>query len=618
MALGSRGPVPGMPPIAGNARRGQVAARAQSGARGSGRAATRQRERLANELEELERHRATDVDLRFTGAIRIDRAAGIAKMPDVQMRARLVQADMLLRRGDTAQGARIAIEVNRWADAHGPQSLLARSHLVLSSTYEVLADPAACLDHALRAVELLDSGTAARSRGNFVMRLADALTISHSFEAARQRYAEAGRIFVAIGDVERQLNLFNNLAYAEVQAGQVQAAWHAAEEMRLLADREGVALNPEFLDTLARAQMGLGKYILAENALLAALDMLGEHGDIQAVTPAQLLLSLAEVQRCQGRLGAAQDTLDRCLAICVERQLIAIRVEALREQAELHAAHGRYQLAYRLHKTFHEEVINLTATQREASARTRQAMFETVEARQEARRFWEQARTDPLTGLHNRRFVDEELPTALVEHARSGSPLCVAILDADHFKRINDTLSHEVGDRVIRTIAALLREGVVDAPEAAGRAGLGIVARLGGEEFLIVLAGIDLGPATILLETLRRSVAEHAWGSLTGSLPVTVSVGLTIAAPGDSQASVLRRADRGLYSAKAAGRDRVVAVPGPEDANWLDTPADRVVDVRDDADTADGAARTPIGRDGTDASITLWPRRDAPAGAPGK
>jgi two-component system, cell cycle response regulator len=356
----------------------------------------------------------------------------------------------------------------------------------------------------------------------------------------------------------------NNLAYAEYEAGDEQAAWRAAEQMRMTADQARIPLNPEFLDTLARAQIGLGKYILAENSLLAALNRLGEDGDIQPVTPAQLLLTLAEVQRRQGRLAAAQDTLDRCLAICVERELVGIRVDALREQAELHAANGRFQLAYRLHKTFHEEALSLRSMQQEAKAQARQVMLETTEARREARRFWEQARTDPLTGLKNRRFVDEELPGLLAEHDRSGQSLCVAILDADHFKRINDTLSHDVGDRVIRTIAALLREGIVDTPQAAGAAGLGFAARLGGEEYLVVLTAVDLPQAAELVEALRRGIADHTWATLTGSLPVTVSVGLTEAVSGDTQASLLRRADRGLYAAKAAGRNRVVTIDAPD------------------------------------------------------
>lgn len=572
----------------------------------------RVREKIVAELEGLEHHRAVEVEARLQGALRLERSAQAARQHDLQMRAVLVQADMLLRKGDTARGARLANDVNRWAEAHGPWFLLARSHLVLSATYETIGDSATCLDHALRAVELLDGSASPRVRGNFVMCLGDALSQAHSYAAARQRYGEAARIFVAIGDVERHLTVLNNLAYSEYESGDEQAAWQAAEQMRTLADQSRIPLNPEFLDTLAHAQIGLGKFILAENSLLAALNRLDKEGDTQPVTPAQLLLTLAEVQRHQGRLSAAQDTLDRCLTICKKRGLIGIRVIALREQAELHAANGRFQLAYRLHKTYHKEALNLSSQQQEAKARTRQALLETKEARSEARRFWEQARTDPLTGLKNRRYVDEELPRLLAEQACTGIPLCVAIVDADHFKRINDTLSHDVGDKVIRTIATLLREGIVDAPLASGTADLGFAARLGGEEYLLVLTGVDLPEATTLLETLRRGVAEHAWSVLTGSLSVTVSVGLTAVVPEDTQGSILRRADRGLYAAKAAGRNRLVTVnvdddPGPD----LDGSPDDLQSHGDgyESRTEEHMEKGPsrIGRDGADATIALWP-----------
>ncbi len=637
---GGTGPVEVVPPgdLPAEAAGEQRQAVARPDARGGGRAATRVRERLAGELDDLELHRSVDVKDRLASAVRVERAARSARLTDLEMRARLVRADMLHRTGDTADGVQLAIEVQRWAEAHGPRSLLARSHLILSTSFEIIGDTASCLDHALLAVELLEASTSIRTRGNFVMRLADALAMVHSYDAARQRYAEAARIFIAIRDEERHLSLLNNLAYAEHEAGEHQAAWRTAEQMRMIADRSGIPLNPEFLDTLARTQLAMGKYILAENALLAAMDMLDEQGDIQPLTPAQLLLSLAEVQRRQGRLAAAQDTLDRCLAICVERELARVRVDALREQAELHAANGRYQLAYRLHKNYHDEAVSLSTRQQEAMARTQQAMFETAEARIQARRFWEQARTDPLTGLKNRRFVDEELPRALLEHVHSGRPLSVAIIDADHFKRINDTLSHDVGDQVIRMVAQLLRAGVVDAPVSESPADLGFVARLGGEEFVLVLTGVDLDGATPLLDALRRCVADHEWGPLTGQLPVTVSVGVTMAAPGDTQASVLRRADRGLYAAKARGRNRVVAVGQPEDEAWdvLGLPAGGAADEEPPALPADGGAgamveilhtgsdtgsdtggradgtarRVATGRDGTDATITLWPRPD--------
>ena len=225
-------------------------------------------------------------------------------------------------------------------------------------------------------------------------------------------------------------------------------------------------------------------------------------------------------------------------------------------QAEIHATAGRFDMAYQANKIFHAEFVRLNSIRRESDARTRQALFETEEARHSAERFWRQARTDALTGLPNRRFVNEEIPRLLDEVAAGGS-LVVAIVDADHFKRVNDTLSHEVGDKVICELGRVLQEALPSRPDAA-TSGSWLVTRLGGEEFLVVLPGLDMAAATPVLKGLRIAVARHHWRPLTGSLPLTVSVGASAAVPRDTQSSLLTRADRNLYMAKAAGRNRVV------------------------------------------------------------
>jgi diguanylate cyclase (GGDEF)-like protein len=131
----------------------------------------------------------------------------------------------------------------------------------------------------------------------------------------------------------------------------------------------------------------------------------------------------------------------------------------------------------------------------------------------------------------------------------------VALVDVDHFKRVNDSCSHEVGDRVLRDVAELLDR--MRPPEATSS----FVARMGGEEFLVVLAGGDPDAAAAHLEAVRAAVATHPWATLTGGLPVTVSIGVTSTAgrTDPTPADLLGRADEHLYEAKRTGRDRVVA-----------------------------------------------------------
>ncbi len=160
------------------------------------------------------------------------------------------------------------------------------------------------------------------------------------------------------------------------------------------------------------------------------------------------------------------------------------------------------------------------------------------------------AETDALTGLANRRVFDECLAAALAGTHAAGSPLCLILVDIDHFKRVNDTFGHEAGDGVIRELAARLRQ--------VSRSG-DLVARIGGEEFAWVVAGVGLEGAREVASRLLGAVRCRAF-PVAGR--VTISAGVAEAAEGDDDAALRRRADAALYEAKRRGRDRAeVAVP---------------------------------------------------------
>ncbi len=174
-----------------------------------------------------------------------------------------------------------------------------------------------------------------------------------------------------------------------------------------------------------------------------------------------------------------------------------------------------------------------------------------------------QSRVDPLTGLSNRRGLQERFPQLAASCARSGRPLSVAMIDLDHFKRFNDVYGHLAGDRVLCEVAS--------AVQAALR-GEDLAARFGGEELCLVLPGAEPEHGALLLERVRRDrsarwagaggVAGPGAGGVAGPdsvrVVVTFSAGLARWWPGDRLEDVLRRADEACYQAKAAGRDRVV------------------------------------------------------------
>ncbi|WP_172199729.1 GGDEF domain-containing protein [Saccharibacillus qingshengii] len=158
---------------------------------------------------------------------------------------------------------------------------------------------------------------------------------------------------------------------------------------------------------------------------------------------------------------------------------------------------------------------------------------------------------DPLTGLRNRRFIDDHIDELLEQTRETGEPLTLAIIDLDFFKRINDTLSHVVGDTVLINVAKILS---VAAAEPAA------VARMGGEEFVALFPRTDAKQGLELANRMCRAIRGADWSPITGTLPVTASIGVhTVYGGSIGRTELLGIADRRLYIAKRAGKDQVVA-----------------------------------------------------------
>ena len=160
------------------------------------------------------------------------------------------------------------------------------------------------------------------------------------------------------------------------------------------------------------------------------------------------------------------------------------------------------------------------------------------------------ARRDGLTGLANRRAFMTQLTREAHRHERSGRPLSILILDIDHFKRINDEWGHATGDEVLVQVGRLLQQHTRDRVDLA--------ARIGGEEFVVLLPETDLQGAQLVAEKVAMRLREQRVEARGGSVRVSVSMGVTQYTGGDPDLA-LRDADRNLYRAKEAGRDRIVS-----------------------------------------------------------
>jgi diguanylate cyclase (GGDEF)-like protein len=162
------------------------------------------------------------------------------------------------------------------------------------------------------------------------------------------------------------------------------------------------------------------------------------------------------------------------------------------------------------------------------------------------------ATVDGLTGLYNRNHFFAEADRQLRLARRHGWPIAAVMVDIDHFKRINDTYGHPVGDEVIRVVAARLRDAVRDGD---------VLGRYGGEEFALVTPQPGTSAAD-LAERLRRVVSDDPVPTGAGRLPITISVGLAPAGGGGPDLrQLLSRADEALYQAKLTGRNRVCIAP---------------------------------------------------------
>ncbi|NTV39038.1 MAG: diguanylate cyclase [Demequinaceae bacterium] len=485
--------------------------------------------------------------------LRLEVAAQSLDDLELVWRARLLSAELACQRGDPAETMRLLRPVNAYATTHGHVRLQARSHLILAWTYREVGDLAASLEHAIKAFELLDTQPPTPIRAQYLIRLADALDECGAPLEARLRYQQAEDIAERHGDIPRLITCLNNRAYGEYVAGDMDRAQATINRLVAVSRAHNEPVRPHVLDTVARIQITEGRYEEAVSTAHQAIDAYQAQATREAISLPEFLLTLVVAQRHLGDIDAAQRHLDECRALGTSVGLASILVSVEAEQAELHAARGDFEPAFYDLKASHAAERALISEQRVAQSRLRQQMLETDEIRAEAERLRGEAQKDPLTGLYNRRFVDETLPGLLAARAPD-QVIAAAMIDLDNFKRVNDMHAHAAGDAVLVEVARLLTVAARAGDDSSDGS---FAARLGGEEFLLILQGLSRGEVARRLEELRHAVANADWHRIIGNLPMTMSAGVSWAGTADSQYTFLHRADKLLFTAKHLGRDRV-------------------------------------------------------------
>jgi diguanylate cyclase (GGDEF)-like protein len=460
---------------------------------------------------------------------------------------------------------------------------MARTLREISFVHDTLGDLPRALDYQFRALEI-DEHTGDPSGRATTLRM---IGIVHSKSGDPATGLDFYRKSLALctrpeDAIERGKTL-NNIGINLKSLGRYVEARTTLQEAHDVFVALGLPLQQSAtLNNLGLVHECLGDVVGAERTLRDALDMSEATGYRYGVAHASL--SLGKLCIAQGRCDEARRWLDAALDTCERHRLKPTQYECHEALSELHRITGDPVAALSHYQRFHaleREVLSeaasnklraaqiqyeLAAAKREADLeRSRQEALTRANAELEALnislteanlqktmlldQLERQTYEDALTGLPNRRRLDQRLTEEFALALRHGRPLAVAIADIDHFKSVNDRFSHAVGDAALRGLAKLLMSQVRHTD---------LVARFGGEEFVLVLVETDAEAALRVCEKLRMAVANHTWSAIHPGLTLTLSIGVCADTTLPGHERMLAMADRNLYSAKAAGRNRVI------------------------------------------------------------
>ena len=319
-----------------------------------------------------------------------------------------------------------------------------------------------------------------------------------------------------------------------------------------LLKRASVPPYPQFYELLYTYATGVNP------ALNARINAIFREGDPTVDLAERLYDEFLKAKDANERISSVSDRMSRRIE-AVHEAIDSAMVTANAYSTTLQTATGN------LSETLDAAALKLVTSRLLAETRRMQDANQQLEDKLQASRddiqqlqrdlddVRREATLDPLTKIFNRKHFDEGLTRAVSEARSSGAPLSLMLLDIDHFKRFNDTWGHQTGDQVLRLVAMTLRSNLK---------GKDIAARYGGEEFAAILPDTDLEGAVILADNIRKAVQskELLKRSTNEKLGrITASFGVAAFRRGDTPPSLIERADRSLYAAKHAGRNKVVS-----------------------------------------------------------
>ncbi len=470
----------------------------------------------------------------------------------------------------------------------------------LATLYERMGEYDHAMEQLTASLEITEKGGFEGAKENQAAAYANLAIIYYRTQKPEQTltyFERALNVYREIGDQQKISAQLNNLAVINRVLGRPQEALRLNREAlqirRKINDVRGMA---DSHNNIAIILWNQKDYTGSEEHHLQALKYREQAGDRMGI--AQSLSNLAELYAATNRRGKALVYYGKSLDISTEINARGTASETYRVMSELLSDMGRYKealSAYRSYTEIRNEMLDEKSRNRIAELNTQ---FEMKQKEQEIallkqqqknnrfvrdaailgglmllgilvllvnrfrlknqanriieeknRELQELSRTDPLTGLMNRRGASEFIQQEKIRHERSGKPMTFLMTDIDDFKKINDSCGHDCGDMVLREIAALFKGGL------RGQDG---VFRWGGEEFLIALPETGIPGAEFVADKLRQNVEQHSFCYQDRSIDVTMTFGISILDHSSGLEPSISRADEALYAGKRKGKNCLV------------------------------------------------------------
>ncbi|GIW26541.1 tetratricopeptide repeat protein [Meiothermus sp.] len=445
----------------------------------------------------------------------------------------------------------------------------------LAGTYFSLFDYQGAAELYLQSLELAQHLGSPDAEGAALGNLGAVYLEQGELSQALELFQKGLEICVRVGNQQREAVIRNNLGFTYYRLDAYPSSLEYSQQALGLAQKlQDRRIEASALGNLALAYSALGQYDTAlelnQQALSLERELHNRH------TEAELLVQMGRIWLEKRSYERAQRTLEEALQVAQSGGNRKAHTQVHLYLSECWQHKGQFALALQQHRLYHELT---TATLREQLERKTLALLIRFQAEQALKQaeivrlrnvelvsanealkqadreksqllaqLEQMVRADHLTGLYNRRYLEQELRRLFEQSRAEQWPLSVALIDLDHFKAINDTYSHQVGDEVLKTTAALFKETL---PQAE------LIARYGGEEFVVVFPQTPLLEAAAACERLRRRIEVHDWSPIHPDLVVTVSIGVSDAPAASNHEKLLMAADLYLYEAKRKRRNQV-------------------------------------------------------------